>query len=413
MITNRIPVFKDGKLIGALGTVLFKDVKDVNELAHHLIDLQSKINKYRGELERIEGAKYSFDSIVTRDSRMKYLKRVSKMAAQTNFTVLITGESGTGKELFANGIHKASYRKDEPFIAINCAAIPKDLLESELFGYNSGAFTGAKKDGKLGKFEQASAGTIFLDEIGGMPMDMQVKILRVLESREFERIGSNKKIIFDSRVIAATNANLEEEIKKGRFREDLYYRLDVIRIEIPPLRNRKDDIEILAEHMLKDLSKEMHVDVKELPKRTLGVLKSHDWPGNIRELRNVLERAINITRGKLILAEDLPDRINAKSVSKISHVEDIPLLRDVTSEAEKEAISKALNITNGNKSLAANKLGLHRTTLYKKLINIIFKKELYIRMYSSFFYVDIYIQNRINIRNYCALLSTNSDQEVS
>ena len=410
MITNRIPVFKDGKLIGALGTVLFKDVKDVNELAHHLIDLQSKINKYRGELERIEGAKYSFDSIVTRDSRMKYLKRVSKMAAQTNFTVLITGESGTGKELFANGIHKASYRKDEPFIAINCAAIPKDLLESELFGYNSGAFTGAKKDGKLGKFEQASAGTIFLDEIGGMPMDMQVKILRVLESREFERIGSNKKIIFDSRVIAATNANLEEEIKKGRFREDLYYRLDVIRIEIPPLRNRKDDIEILAEHMLKDLSKEMHVDVKELPKRTLGVLKSHDWPGNIRELRNVLERAINITRGKLILAEDLPDRINAKSVSKISHVEDIPLLRDVTSEAEKEAISKALNITNGNKSLAANKLGLHRTTLYKKLINIIFKKELYIRMYSSFFYVDIYIQNRINIRNYCALLSTNSDQ---
>ena len=410
MITNRIPVFKDGKLIGALGTVLFKDVKDVNELAHHLIDLQSKINKYRGELERIEGAKYSFDSIVTRDSRMKYLKRVSKMAAQTNFTVLITGESGTGKELFANGIHKASYRKDEPFIAINCAAIPKDLLESELFGYNSGAFTGAKKDGKLGKFEQASAGTTFLDEIGGMPMDMQVKILRVLESREFERIGSNKKIIFDSRVIAATIANLEEEIKKGRFREDLYYRLDVIRIEIPPLRNRKDDIEILAEHMLKDLSKEMHVDVKELPKRTLGVLKSHDWPGNIRELRNVLERAINITRGKLILAEDLPDRINAKSVSKISHVEDIPLLRDVTSEAEKEAISKALNITNGNKSLAANKLGLHRTTLYKKLINIIFKKELYIRMYSSFFYVDIYIQNRINIRNYCALLSTNSDQ---
>lgn len=367
MITNRIPVFKDGKLIGALGTVLFKDVKDVNELAHHLIDLQSKINKYRGELERIEGAKYSFDSIVTRDSRMKYLKRVSKMAAQTNFTVLITGESGTGKELFANGIHKASYRKDEPFIAINCAAIPKDLLESELFGYNSGAFTGAKKDGKLGKFEQASAGTTFLDEIGGMPMDMQVKILRVLESREFERIGSNKKIIFDSRVIAATNANLEEEIKKGRFREDLYYRLDVIRIEIPPLRNRKDDIEILAEHMLKDLSKEMHVDVKELPKRTLGVLKSHDWPGNIRELRNVLERAINITRGKLILAEDLPDRINAKSVSKISHVEDIPLLRDVTSEAEKEAISKALNITNGNKSLAANKLGLHRTTLYKKI----------------------------------------------
>jgi PAS domain S-box-containing protein len=227
MITNRIPIIKQDKIIGAVGTVLFKDISEVKELAHQLLDLQSKINKYKGEIERIEGTKYSFHSIITRNPKMEYLKKVGKMASETNSTVLITGESGTGKELFAHAIHRASYRKEEAFIAINCAAIPKELLESELFGYDSGAFTGARKDGKPGKFELASGGTIFLDEIGDMPLEMQAKILRVLESKEFERIGGNKKINFDARVIAATNENIEESIKKGKFREDLYYRLNV------------------------------------------------------------------------------------------------------------------------------------------------------------------------------------------
>lgn len=275
MITNRIPIIKQNKVIGAVGTVLFKDISEVKELAHQLLDLQSKINKYRGEIERIEGSKYSFDSIITRNSKMEYLKKVGRMAAETNSTVLITGESGTGKELFAHAIHRASYRKGEAFIAINCAAIPKDLLESELFGYDSGAFTGARKEGKVGKFELASGGTIFLDEIGDMPLEMQAKILRVLESKEFERIGSNKKIAFDARVIAATNENIEEAIKKDKFREDLYYRLNVITIEIPPLRERMEDIEPLAEDILSYLLREMKLGEKELAKETTKILKSY------------------------------------------------------------------------------------------------------------------------------------------
>lgn len=367
MITNRIPIIKENKVIGAVGTVLFKDISEVKELAHQLLDLQSKINKYKGEIERIEGTKYSFDSIITRNPKMEYLKKVGKRAAETNSTVLITGESGTGKELFAHAIHRASYRRAEPFIAINCAAIPRDLLESELFGYDRGAFTGARREGKPGKFEQALGGTIFLDEIGDMPLEMQAKILRVLESKEFERIGSNKKIAFDARVIAATNENLEEAVTKGKFREDLYYRLNVVSIDIPPLRERKEDIEPLANHILKYLLQEMKLGEKEITKETMKILKKYNWPGNVRELRNVLERAVNLSTGKLILPEHLPERLLNGSIHIAGSVEDIPLLRDVVAEAEIEAIRKALILSNGNKSLAAERLGIHRTALYKKI----------------------------------------------
>ncbi|NLY85499.1 MAG: sigma 54-interacting transcriptional regulator [Tissierellia bacterium] len=367
MITNRIPIIKENKVIGAVGTVLFKDISEVKELAHQLLDLQSKINKYKGEIERIEGTKYSFDSIITRNPKMEYLKKVGKRAAETNSTVLIIGESGTGKELFAHAIHRASYRRAEPFIAINCAAIPRGLLESELFGYDRGAFTGARREGKPGKFEQALGGTIFLDEIGDMPLEMQAKILRVLESKEFERIGSNKKIAFDARVIAATNENLEEAVTKGKFREDLYYRLNVVSIDIPPLRERKEDIEPLANHILKYLLQEMKLGEKEITKETMKILKKYNWPGNVRELRNVLERAVNLSTGKLILPEHLPERLLNGSIHIAGSVEDIPLLRDVVAEAEIEAIRKALILSNGNKSLAAERLGIHRTALYKKI----------------------------------------------
>ncbi len=367
MITNRIPIIKQNKVIGAVGTVLFKDISEVKELAHQLLDLQSKINKYKGEIERIEGTKYSFSSIITRNPKMEYLKNVGRMAAETNSTVLITGESGTGKELFAHAIHRASYRKEEAFIAINCAAIPKDLLESELFGYDSGAFTGARKEGKVGKFELASGGTIFLDEIGDMPLEMQAKILRVLESKEFERIGSNKKVAFDARVIAATNENIEEAIKKGKFREDLYYRLNVITIEIPPLRERMEDINPVSQDILSYLLKEMKLGEKELAKETIKILESYSWPGNVRELRNVLERAINLSTGRIILPEHLPERLTNRATYILGNPDDIPLLKDVVLDAEKEAIKKALILTKGNKSLAAEKLGIHRTALYKKI----------------------------------------------
>lgn len=368
MITNRIPIFKGNKVVGAIGTVLFKDISQVKELAHHLLDLQSKINKYKGEIERIEGVHYSFDSIISRNSKMEYLKNIGKMAAETNSTVFITGESGTGKELFAQAIHKASYRKDKGFIAINCAAIPRELLESELFGYEEGTFTGAIKGGKPGKFEQANGGTIFLDEIGSMPLEMQVKILRVLEEREFERIGGHKKILLDVRVIAATNENIEEQISKGKFREDLFYRLNVIPIEIPPLRERLEDIEPLSKDILNRLLKEMYLNDKTISKQAINILKGYGWPGNVRELRNVLERAINLTPGKIITPEKLPERIiNKINYKNLGYMTDVPLLKDMVSKVEKETIEKALTISNGNKTLAAKMLGIHRTSLYKKI----------------------------------------------
>ncbi len=367
MITNRIPIIKEGQVIGAVGTVLFKDVNEVKELAHQLLDLQSMINKYKGEIERIEGTKYSFDSIISKNPKMEYLKKMGRMAAGTNSTVLITGESGTGKELFAQAIHRASYRKEGGFIPINCAAIPRELLESELFGYEGGAFTGARKEGKPGKFEIASGGTIFLDEIGAMPIDMQAKLLRVLEAKEFERVGGNKKIRLDVRILAATNENIEEEIKKGRFREDLYYRLNVIPIEIPSLRERKEDIEILAEEILHNLLEEMKLGEKKLSSKTIRVLQSYAWPGNVRELRNVIERAINLSTSTYILPEHLPERLVKISRDISTSLEDIPILKEAVAQAEISSIVKALEITGGNKSLAARKLGIHRTALYKKL----------------------------------------------
>ena len=366
MITNRIPIIKDNKVIGAVGTVLFKDISEVKELAHQLLDLQSKINKYKGEIERIQGTKYSFHSITTRNPKMEYWKKIGERAADTNSTVLITGESGTGKELFAHAIHRASYRKEEAFIAINCAAIPKDLLESELFGYDGGAFTGAKKEGKIGKFELASGGTIFLDEIGNMPMDMQVKLLRVLEAKEFERVGGNTRKILDSRIIAATNENIEEQIDEGKFREDLYYRLNVIPIEIPPLRDRIEDIEILANDLLENLLEDMKISKKTLSKASIKILESYNWPGNVRELRNILERGINLCSGKEILPEHLPERFTNKMAHNFKDGT-IELLVDLVGTAEREAIERALILTKGNKSLAAKELGIHRTALYKKL----------------------------------------------
>ena len=367
MVANRIPIIRGGKVIGAVGTVLFKDASDVREMAKELIGLENKLNQYKGELERLQDSKYTFDSIITQDPKMKYLKKMAQTAAQSNSTVLILGESGTGKELFAQAIHKASYRKFGPFVPINCAAIPRDLLESELFGYEEGSFTGAKKGGKPGKFELASGGTIFLDEIGTMPLQMQAKLLRVLEEREFERIGGNKKIILDARIIAATNEDIEEAVKKGKIREDLYYRLNVINIDIPPLRDRKEDIPLLAKHLLENLCNELDTEKKILKARTIEILKEYHWPGNIRELRNTLERAITISTGTEILPEHLPERILKKGLYHKSNLDTIRPLKEVVKEAEREAILNALKETKGNKTLAAKKLGIHRTALYKKM----------------------------------------------
>lgn len=366
MVANRVPIIRGGEIIGAVGAVLFKDASDVREMAKELIELENKINEYKGEIERLQDSRYTFNSIITQNPKMEYLKRLGRTAARSNSTVLILGESGTGKELFAQAIHKASYRKFGPFIPINCAAIPKELLESELFGYEAGAFTGARKEGKPGKFELANGGTIFLDEIGDMPLEMQVKLLRVLEEKEFERVGGNKKITLDARIIAATNEKIEEAVEKGKFREDLYYRLNVINIDIPPLRDRKEDIPLLCDHLIEYLSKELNTDKKKIDERTMEILMEYHWPGNVRELRNVLERAITLSSQKLILPNHLPERL-VKNKMEIRDGERVYPLKEVVAEAEKEAIIAALNQAKGNKTLAAESLGIHRTALYRKM----------------------------------------------
>jgi len=368
MIATRIPIIKDGKILGALGSVLFKDVREVKSLIKRIETYKKSFYKYKGEIRMMHEANYSFDHIITQNKRMEHLKELAKRAAESNSTVLIQGESGTGKEYFAHGIHKASLRRYGAFVRINCAAIPKELLEAELFGYDEGAFTGAKKEGKLGKLEIANGGTVLLDEIGAMPLEMQAKLLRVLEEREFERIGGTERIGLDIRVLASTNEELEEAIAKGKFRQDLYYRLNVIRINIPPLRERLDDIPILAEYITKDLCSKLGIDTKTVAPETIEDFQRYDWPGNVRELRNVIESALNIVKGNIIYPENLPEYMQYKPVEENHKVEKEPvLLKDIVAKAEINAIIEAIKMAKGNKTEAAKSLGIHRTALYKKI----------------------------------------------
>jgi len=364
MVVQRIPIFKDGELIAVFGQVTFKDVRDVSRLAYRLSLLESKVQLYEEELKSLRSTRYTIDSIIGASPAIKALKNEALRAASNQLPVLISGESGTGKELFAQGIHQASPRRLRPFVRLNCAAIPKDLFESELFGYAKGAFTGARSQGKPGKFELANGGTIFLDEIGELPMEMQPKLLRVLEEKEFERIGGTKIVRTDFKLIAATNRNLEDLMAEGRFRQDLYYRLNVIPVRIPPLRVRTQDIVPIARHLLDKIAEETDFEYQLSPQAE-KVLLAHDWPGNVRELSNVLERTISGLDGVLIGADDLAIYLR-KASTKIGRGYELNLKRRLA-QAERDAIQEALALSEDNKSQAANLLGIHRTHLYKKM----------------------------------------------
>jgi PAS domain S-box-containing protein len=366
MIASRTPIIKDGKIMGAVGTVLFKDIKEFTDLAKKLKILESTVDKYKSEISRMYRANYNFDDIITRNVHMLDLIDIAKKAANSASTILIEGESGTGKEYFSHAIHEESNRRLAPFIRINCAAIPHELMESELFGYEAGAFTGAKKEGKIGKLELANGGTVLLDEISSMPLSMQAKLLRVLEEREFERIGGNTSIKIDIRLIACTNENLEHLANKNRFRQDLYYRLNVVRIKIPPLRNRLDDIPCLCEDILNQQMKSVGLTSKSVTDRAIFALKLYSWPGNVRELRNILERAANMSVGNYIDIQHLPDFISEKLNNDVVKT-DVHTLKYKMAEAEVRAIVEALKYCNGNRTEAARLLGIHRTALYKKL----------------------------------------------
>ncbi|SHK38127.1 sigma 54-interacting transcriptional regulator [Desulforamulus aeronauticus] len=364
-ICSRILLKENGQVQGAVGKVMFKDVSELRSLMKRVDLLKSELAFYKEELKRYQGTSYLLDDIIGTSEAMQNLKNLVVRVARNDSTVLIRGESGTGKELFAQALHNASQRAHNPFIKVNCAALPENLLESELFGYQEGAFTGARKGGKIGKFELANKGTIFLDEIGDMPLNMQVKLLRVLQEKEIERLGENRPIKVNIRVVAATNRNLEEMIGEGQFREDLFYRLNVVTLEVPPLRERPEDIPELVKLLMEKLAWQLGCSPKTLTPSALNTLLSYSWPGNVRELENLLERILNMIDDDTITVNQISPYIHKDKVSKAA-VEIRPM-KEAIESLERNLILNTLDSTAGDCLAAARLLQISKSTLYEKI----------------------------------------------
>jgi len=361
---NMSPIFENSEVIGAISIVSTLD--DVYNLYQAIDKYKIKVKNLENRMKVIQKAKYTLNDIVSEDISSIEIKNMIKKIAKKSTTILIYGESGTGKELYANAIHNESTRSDGPFIAVNCASFQGNLLESELFGYDEGSFTGAKREGKMGLFEAANNGTIFLDEISEMDFDVQAKLLRTLQEGTIRRIGSVKETNIDVRVITATNKNLEDLINQDKFRLDLYYRISVFPLNIPPLRQRKDDIQPLVNLFLKKYKNDIKKDII-ISKEAEQMLNSYDWPGNIRELKNSLEFAVNMMEDNEIKTVHLPVRIQY-SIQKTEI--SVGKLSDKVREIERIEISKALKLFGDDiegKKRAAEKLGISLATLYNKM----------------------------------------------
>ncbi|NOX19693.1 MAG: sigma-54-dependent transcriptional regulator [Nitrospirae bacterium] len=360
VVVNVAPIYIDGKIRGSVGVI-----HDISEI----ISLTEELTRAKKLIRHLQ-AKYTFDDIIGNSPGILKAKEEAMRAATTPATVLLLGESGTGKELFAHAIHNMSTRRNGQFVRINCASLSEQLLESELFGYEEGAFTGAKRGGKKGLFEEAEGGTLFLDEIGELPLPLQSKLLRVMTEREIRRVGGTQAITVDVRIIAATNADLQKKIREGQFREDLYYRLNVFPITIIPLRQRKEDIPLLVEHIIYRLNQTYGRNVKGVSEDIYDILFEYDWPGNIRELENVLGRAIiNMKPHERILQkEHLPPLCQEKDecIEQLFRGRIRPL-KEVVALSEREAILNALRQTRGNREKAARALGLSLRNLYYKM----------------------------------------------
>ncbi len=371
-IVNGLPIIHAGKTQGAI--LILQDAAEIGAAKHYIkneehtqrVSLVQQL-KNNNELSKLNGTKYTFESIIGRSASMEEIKKQALQAATSSSTVLIYGETGTGKELLAQAIHNASDRFKRPFVKVNCVAIPTELAEAELFGYEGGAFTGALRHGKPGKFELADGGTIFLDEIGDMPLPLQSKLLRVIQEKEIERVGGIRTKGIDVRILAATNKNLYQLKKEGRFRKDLYYRLKVLAITLPPLREHIEDIPFLLEYFLNRCNKESGKQIDGVANQVMEFLRTYQWPGNVRELENIIERAVIYCHRDSIQIADLG--INSWEQDKEYNQDPGLALSIVAKEAEHETISKVLKITGGNKSKAAKLLGISRATLYDKLKN--------------------------------------------
>lgn len=367
-IVHRIPILnRKGQSEYGFGMVLFDNIEEFKKIIEKNELLTNELKHYKKVLKKIQGAHYSWDSIIGESEKIRAAKNIGNKASHTDSTVLITGQSGTGKELFAHAIHNSSHRQDEPFIKINCGAIPYNLIEAELFGYEEGSFTGSKKGGKPGKFELAHGGSIFLDEIGELPKSMQVKLLRVLQEKEIERLGGARSTKVDVRIIAATNKNLEELVKEKRFREDLFYRLNIMNLEVPSLYDRLEDLEVLSKSLIKKIAKNLGKYEAHISPEVFPFLREHYWPGNVRELENVLERAMNLCEGERIEPIHLPAYLKKKPVKRERILKYLPKMKDALAEVEEELIRKALDQTKGNKVKTAAILGISRSSLYDKM----------------------------------------------
>jgi len=379
VVACRYPLVKDGKVIGALGRIMYRDVREVTLLANQISSLMGKNDQKPAVVSKHCDFNYDINSIVGPSKVMANIKETLLRIAERGSNVLLIGESGTGKELFAHSIHAASRRRYGPFIKVNCAAIPEHLLESELFGYVEGAFTGAKRGGQLGKFELAHTGTLFLDEIGDMPLNMQAKMLRILQEKEVTPLGSETTRKFDVRVVAATNANLERLVEDGRFRRDLYFRLNIVTLDIPPLRERVEDIYFVVKYFIDIFNDEFGLRIQGLDPAAWDALKGYSFPGNLRELRNVIESAFNVVTGPYIKKEHLPDYVNQTSGSPcpktgtggldVAYRDQVGRrpLPQIMEDLEKNLIEHAIEQAGGNKLHAAALLGISRPGLYKKI----------------------------------------------
>ncbi len=377
VVKNGIPVFttyvplrdKRGRIKGLFLYVVVNGLPNASEMLHQADLMKSELNYYRQELSRERGARYRLDNITGKSESILRLKSQIIQAAKSISTVLIEGETGSGKELVAHAIHALSPRWDHNFVRVNCSAIPEELMESEFFGYVGGAFTGALKKGKIGRFELANGGSLFLDEVNLLTPTMQPKFLRVLQEREIDPVGGGRTVPVDVRVIVASNIPLERLMERGEFRSDLYYRLNVVHILVPPLRERKEDLPLLVEHLISRLNDQLGMVIQGVDPEVMEVLLSYDWPGNVRELQNAIESAMNLATSPVLRKADfdqLIKRIHAKSRRVLMGAQDFRL-KSSKLVLEREMIQEALAATNGNRVQAAHLLGISRTVLYKKL----------------------------------------------
>lgn len=362
VVCNRLPIWKDGAVIGAVSYQVFEGVEKLFEAIH---ELRSQLDYYKEKMKKYAGVRYSLKDLAGFSQAVEMLRNTILKTARSNASVLIQGETGTGKELVAHALHSESRRSHHAFVKLNCAAIPQELIESELFGYEEGAFTGARKGGKKGKFEIADKGTLFLDEINQLSMAAQAKLLRVLQEKEIERVGGLETFPVDVRIIAATNEDLEEKVLKGHFRADLYYRLNVVPIRVPSLRDRREDIGLLVNRFIEKYAVQDGLGELSISKEALELLVRQDWPGNIRELEHAVERAIHQCHGGALDLEHF-EWLVSKNQGKAKRGS-TGSIAEALAEAEREVISNALKQTGGNKKKAAEFLNISRPLLYQKM----------------------------------------------